>query len=92
MGEEWPGGWQRREQSLPEKVAGKLSGLFVGKILGVADGMVTQRVGRACEAVVHSIADLSRTVEVGEIAEIAYQDGKGVVLNQERSQVRAVER
>ncbi len=82
----------RREQSLQEKVVGKLSGLFIGKIVGVGDGVVTQKIGRAGEAVVHSMADLSRPVEVGEIAEIAYQDGKGVVREQDRGQVRGVDR
>ncbi|CAN7779351.1 hypothetical protein LJR296_007891 [Cupriavidus necator] len=82
----------RREQSLQEKVVRKLSGLFIGKIVGVGDGVVTQKVGRAGEAVVHSMADLSRPVEVGEIAEIAYKDGKGVVREQDRGQVRGVDR
>ncbi|WP_158664453.1 hypothetical protein [Cupriavidus metallidurans] len=73
-------------------VPSKPDGLFIGKILGIADGMVTQRIGRAGEAVVHSVADLSRPVEVGEIAEIAYKDGKGVVRQQDRGQVRGVDR
>lgn len=82
----------RREQTLPQKVVGKLSGLFVGKILGVADGVVTQKVGRAGETVVHSMADLTGPVAIGDIAEIAYKDGKGVVRNQDRGQVHGLDR
>jgi len=82
----------RREQPLSEKVADKLSGLFVGKILGVADGLVTQKVGRAGETVLHSMTNLSGAIEVGGIAEIAYKDGKGVVRSQERGQARGAER
>ncbi|WP_150124107.1 LPD1 domain-containing protein [Cupriavidus nantongensis] len=82
----------RREQSLQEKVVGMLSGLFVGKILGVADGVVTQKVGRAGETVLHSMADLSGPIEVGEIAEIAYKDGKGLVREPEQHHVRSVDR
>lgn len=82
----------RREQTLPQKVVGKLSGLFVGKILGVADGVVTQKVGRAGETVMHSMADLTGPVAIGDIAEITYKDGKGVVRNHERGQVHGLDR
>lgn len=81
-----------RATSFQEKIVGKLSGLFVGKILGVADGVVTQKVGRAGETVLHSMADLSGRVEVGKVAEIAYLEGKGVVRDQERGQARGVDR
>lgn len=82
----------RRERPLHEKVFGKLSGLFVGKILGVKDGVVTQKVGRAGATVLHSTADLSRPVEVGEIAEIAYKDGKGMVKAPNRGRTLAAQR
>lgn len=70
----------------------KLSGLFVGKILGVANGVATQKIGRAGETMLHSLADLSRPVEVGELAEITYRNGKGAVreagVGQDRGAVR----
>ncbi|WP_150124108.1 KfrB domain-containing protein [Cupriavidus nantongensis] len=70
----------------------KPHGLFIGRVLGIADGMVTQKVGRAGETVTHRIADLSGPVTVGEITEIAYKDGKGVVREQDRGQARGVDR
>lgn len=70
----------------------KLSGLFLGKILGVANGVATQKIGRAGETMLHSLADLSRPVEVGEVAEITYRNGKGAVreagVAQDRGAVR----
>lgn len=65
--------------SSQSKPLSKLSGLFVGKILNVADGVVTQKAGRTGETVLHSILNLSRPVRVGEMAEISYHDGKGAV-------------
>ena len=53
---------------------------------------MTQKVGRAGETVVHSMADLSGPVSIGDIAEIAYKDGKGVVRNQERGQLQGLDR
>jgi len=76
-----------RPKTLQEKVVGQvsqLSGLFIGKILGVKDGVVTQKVGRGGETVLHSMADLSAPVVEGEVAEIAYKDGKGIVKSPER--------
>lgn len=70
----------------------KLNGLFLGKILGVANGVATQKIGRAGETMLHSLADLSRPVEVGELAEITYRNGKGAVreagVGQDRGAVR----
>lgn len=55
------------------------SGLFVGKILDVAHGVVTQRVGRAGEEVRHLVAHLSAPVEIGDVVEVRYAQGLGQV-------------
>lgn len=85
----------RRPKTLQEKVVGQvsqLSGLFVGKILGINDGVAKQKVGRAGETVLHCLANLSAPVAEGEVAEIAYKDGKGMVKNNEPSRTRGVQR
>lgn len=56
-------------------------GLFVGQIVSISDQVVTQRVGRAGEIVQHDISELSEQVVVGEVAEISYRDGRGLVKN-----------
>jgi hypothetical protein len=55
------------------------AGEFVGKILSVDDAMVAQRVGRDGKTVHHLKANLSRDVQVGEVAEINYRDGRADV-------------
>lgn len=77
------GQWAKGSRSLKAQavlqVPVKLAGLFIGKILGIENGLVEQRIGRVGETVWHSMADLSAPVQVGEVAEIAYLDGKGIV-------------
>ena len=85
----------RRPMTLQEKVVGQvsqLSGLFVGKILGIKDGVATQKIGRSGETVLHSMANLSAPVVEGEVAEIVYKDGKGMVKSNEPSRARGVQR
>lgn len=67
-------------------------GLFIGKVLEVTNGVVTQKIGRSGETVQHAMTDLSRPVAVGEIAEIAYKDGKDMVKNNEPSRSHGVQR
>lgn len=75
-----------RTKPMHERVAARLGGLFVGKIVAMGDRAVTQRVGRDGETVDHLISDLSRPLQLGELAEITYRDGKGVVNRPGRDQ------
>lgn len=62
----------------------KRAGHFVGKILGVSDGVVTQRVHRSGQTALHSVAALDAPVVVGDIADIHYVGGRGHVKTQQR--------
>ena len=65
---------------LPSKDAkGVTEGMFSGKVLDVADGVVTQRVTREGGVVRHSIASLSTPVVIGQVVDIKYAGGVGVV-------------
>jgi hypothetical protein len=76
-------GKQEPEQAMaPSKTPP--SGLFSGKILSVGNGVVTQRVGRAGETVLHSLQDLTGPVNAGEVADIVYRDGRGTVAGKDR--------
>lgn len=55
-------------------------GFHVGKVLDIADGNVVQKTGRSSNEVVrHLVSTLSAKVEIGDVVEIAYKDGVGVV-------------
>lgn len=56
-----------------------VDGLHSGKVLDVAAGVVTQKVGRGGETVRHSACRLSSKVEIGDVVDIQYRDGVGVV-------------
>lgn len=54
-------------------------GLFSGRVVSVANGVVSQRVNLAGQTVQHALSDLSEPVAVGAVVDIAYVDGVGVV-------------
>lgn len=54
-------------------------GSFIGKVLDVVDGVATQKVNRDGDVVRHLLSRLSALVGIGEVVEIAYKDGVGVV-------------
>ena len=54
-------------------------GLHIGSILYVADGVVVQKINRNGDSVQHDASKLSSSVMVGDVVEIAYKDGVGVV-------------
>ncbi len=56
-----------------------LTGLFVGRIVGIDNGVVTQKVGRGGETVLHSLSNLSTGVKLGQLAEILYRGEKAEV-------------
>jgi len=58
---------------------GVLEGSFSGKILDVADGVAVQKVGREGETVRHVLSRLSDSVAIGDVVDIRYKDGRGVV-------------
>jgi len=59
-------------------------GRYSGKILDVANGVVTQKVGRGSEVVLHSLSRLSGPVTIGAVVDVVYSGGKGVVGSLER--------
>jgi ADP-Ribosyltransferase in polyvalent proteins len=54
-------------------------GIFSGRIVGFADGVVTQKVNREGATVQHAASKLTMTVEVGDVVDIGYSNGQGVV-------------
>jgi hypothetical protein len=57
-------------------------GRFIGKVLSVADGVVTQKIGRNDAQAQHALASLSAPVAVGEVVTIVYKNGTGIVTGQ----------
>ena len=68
-----------REKCPKEEQESVSKGQYSGKILDVADGLATQRVGRGGEVVLHSVSRLSEPVIIGAVVDIVYTGGKGVV-------------
>ncbi len=62
-------------------------GSYSGKILDVDDGVVIQKIGRGGEAARHAVSALSRRVYEGEIVDITYVNGVGIVGGKEVNQV-----
>lgn len=61
------------------------TGRHIGVVLGIEGGIVFQRVGRGGEVTQHLESMLSAPVAVGDLVDIAYQDGCGVVSGREIS-------
>lgn len=56
------------------------SGMHSGKILEIKDGYAIQKVGRDPDKVVkHDLAKLSRVPKVGEVEDIGYEAGRGIL-------------
>lgn len=60
-------------------------GSFSGKVLVVSGGVVTQKINRDGRTVLHDQSMLSKPVVVGEVVEIKYSEGLGVVASNEPS-------
>ena len=58
-------------------------GQFSGLILSVDGGFVTQRTGRNGATTVHDVSRLSATVKEGDVVDVKYRDGVGIVGGQE---------
>ncbi|MES2946933.1 MAG: GSU2403 family nucleotidyltransferase fold protein [Pseudomonadota bacterium] len=79
---------QTRENHETEESKAGLKGLYSGKILDISDGLVTQRISRDGTTVVHKMSALTSAVVSGQIADITYADGVGVVWNKGTSRER----
>lgn len=55
------------------------AGNYVGPVLEVQDGVVTQRINARGEVVRHCVAALTQPVAVGDVPQVAYQAGVGRV-------------
>lgn len=64
-------------------------GQHVGKIVDIADGVATQKVNRDGTVVRHLLSDLSAPVAIGEVVNIAYKNGRGVVADRNHAVERA---
>lgn len=58
---------------------GVSDGSYSGKILDVVDGIAIQKTGREGETVRHVLSRLSDPVAIGDVVDIRYKDGRGVV-------------
>ena len=73
--------------SLENKVAPSgcvQEGNFSGRILDVAGGVVVQRINRV-NTVLHDVSKLSASVKEGDVVDIKYKDGVGVVVELDKN-------
>lgn len=56
-------------------------GAFSGRVMEIDDGVMVQRVNRDGRTVQHEVSKLSLAVAVGDVVDISYKDGAGVVSN-----------
>lgn len=68
-----------------EAKGGVESGIYSGKVLGNVAGVVAQNIGRFGAVVHHDASKLSKPVRAGDVVNISYQGGKGVVSGVEQS-------
>ena len=54
-------------------------GMFSGLVLNVAGGIVTQKINRDGRTALHDVQTLSRPVVAGDVVEITYAKGLGIV-------------
>lgn len=60
---------------------------YSGTVLGMNDQVLVQKINRDGEAVVHDLSRLDRKVNKGDVLDIKYLGGKGLVTGQERALV-----
>ena len=60
-------------------VAIVFEGFYCGRVLGIADGVVTQKINRAGDTVRHDASKLFAAVQVDDVIEVLYRGGKGEV-------------
>ena len=54
-------------------------GVHSGLVLAIADNRVTQKINRGGDTVTHDMATLSMAVQVGDVVDIQYRGGQGMV-------------
>ena len=54
-------------------------GAYSGMVIGIADGIMTQKISREGKSVEHNIDLLSRAVNIGDVIDVRYSNGKGDV-------------
>lgn len=69
-------------EELDETVA---DGVFNGQVIRIEDGIVHQKVGRDGSTVKHDASSLSQPVSVGQVVDIKYRHGLGLVGGQSPS-------
>jgi hypothetical protein len=70
--------------SLREVQGCVLKGMHSGMVLSVSNGVVVQRVNRSGETVRHDVTRLSEPVQVGDVVDVSYRDGLGVISGLQR--------
>lgn len=55
------------------------AGTYNGRVMGIVDGVVTQRVSRDGRTVRHDLSRLQGRVEVGDVLDVRYQGGRGEI-------------
>ena len=56
-------------------------GRFVGMVVDIFEGIVTQKTTRQGDTVKHDASMLSSSVQMGDVVDIQYRDGQGVVTD-----------
>ena len=64
------------------------NGIYVGKVLDITDGVVTQKVNRDGSTVRHLMSKLSEPVEMDAVIEISYTGGAGEVTRTRSQMVK----
>lgn len=70
------------ENEMPDQeadVAVELEGTYSGRVVKITDGLAVQRINREGETVQHDMTKLSTVVQVGDVVDIQYRGGQGVV-------------
>lgn len=67
-----------------------MEGSFSGQILSITDGVATQKIDREGNTVQHDLSALTEVVNTGEVVDISYRGGIGIVVGTEKT--RGVER
>lgn len=76
---------EKVQESLKPDVVAVSAGNYSGKILAIESGQVVQKIGRSPDDVVrHDVSKLSNLPKVGEVEDIHYANGKGVVQGWEQ--------
>ena len=63
-------------------------GAFVGPVLSVENGVVTQKINREGGTVCHDASKLSERIDIGDVMDVAYLGGRGVVKSVELASQR----